>query len=173
MIQNCSSWKVLQQFLNNPLKKMHIREISRNVKLAPTSVKLHINRLLKENLIEEGKEIFKYYIANFDNERFRFYKRISTIMLIYESGLIDYLDEKCSPDAIMLFGSCAKGEDISSSDMDIFILGKEYKVALDKYEKILNKKIQLFFSKKINQLPVELRNNVLNGIKLAGYLKVF
>ena len=44
---------------------------------------------------------------------------------------------------------------------------------LEKYEKKLDKKIQLFFSEDIKKLPTELRNNILNGIKLRGYLKIF
>ncbi len=174
MIQKCSIWVVLKEFLESPLKKRHIRELSRKVKLASTSIKIHLNRLIKENLIVEKKdEIFKYYVANFDSEKFRFYKKINWLMFLNDCGLIQYLNEKCVPDAIILFGSCAKGEDTEKSDIDIYIQSSEKKLDIEKYEKIINREIQLFFSEDINKLPKELRNNVLNGIKLNGYIKVF
>lgn len=173
MIQKCSVWLVFREFLNNPKKKLQIRGISKSIKLAQTSVRLHIDTLIKENLVFEKKDIFKYYIGNFDNLKFRFYKKINTLLNIEKSKLIEHLNDKLSPDTIILFGSCAKGEDIASSDLDIYIQSEEKKINLDKYEKILNRKIQIFFAKNINKLPKELRNNILNGIKLNGYLKVF
>ena len=174
MIQKCSRWKVLAKFLRYPDKHLHIREISRDIKLAPTSVKNHIDSLIKKDLIQESKEdIFKSYKANFDNEKFRFYKKINTLITLKDSGLIEFLDDKCSPDTIILFGSTAKGEDLSTSDIDIFLLAKEKKLDLTKYEKKLNRKIQLFFSEDLNKLPKELRNNIVNGIKLKGYLTLW
>lgn len=174
MIQKCSNWIIFREFLNNPLKKWHIRELSRKVKLAPTSVKLHLTRLMKENLILEKKdEIFKYFISNFDSEKFRFYKKINCLLSLDDSGIVDYINDRCSPDVIILFGSCAKGEDTDKSDVDIYIQSNEKKLDISKYEQLLGRKMQLFFSEDINKLPKELRNNILNGIKLGGYVRVF
>ena len=41
------------------------------------------------------------------------------------------------------------------------------------FEKKLNRKINIFFSDNFNKLSKELRNNIINGIILKGYLKVF
>ncbi len=174
MIQKCSIWTVLREFLENPLKKRYIRELSRKVKLASTSIKIHLNRLIKEGFVIEKKDdIFKYYVANFDSEKFRFYKKINWLMSLNDFGLVQYLNDSCVPDAIVLFGSCAKGEDTEKSDMDIYVQSSKKKLDIEKYEKMINREIQLFFSEDINKLPKELRNNVLNGIKLDGYIKVF
>ena len=174
MIQKCSSWKVFIQFLNNPTKKFHIREISRNINLATTSVKKHVNFLINENLVMEKKDdVFKYYISNFDNDKFRFYKKIHTLISIRESGIIDFLESNVSPDTMILFGSAGKGEDTMESDIDIFIQAKEKKVEIKKYEKKLNKKIQLFWAENISKIPKELRNNIVNGIKLEGYFNLW
>ncbi len=173
MIQKCSLWSVFKVFLDSPLKRWHIREISRTIKLAPTSVKLHMGELIKQELVFEKKEVFKYYTANFDSEEFRFYKRINCLLNIKQSGLIKFIEASCSPDSIFLFGSCAKGEDTSESDLDLYVQCKEKKIDVGKYEKLLKRRIQLFFSEDFNKLPKELRNNILNGIKLSGYLKVF
>jgi len=174
MIQKCSSWIVLREFLINPMKQWHIRQLSRVTHLATTSVKLHLKKLSKEGLVsEKDTDIFKHYESQFDNEKFRFYKKIDTLLRIQDSGIVEHIDEKCSPDTIVLFGSCAKGEDLDRSDMDIYVQSKERLLDLKHYEKSLKRKIQLFFAGDINKLPKELRNNILNGIKLEGYLKVF
>jgi predicted nucleotidyltransferase len=165
---------VFREFLNEPIKKWHIRGLSRKIKIAPTSVKLHVNTLQKEGFVlEKNDDVFKYYVANFDSEDFRFYKKINTMINLRTSGLLDYIIRLCSPDTIILFGSCSKGEDTETSDLDLYIQGTETKLNLNKFEKLLNRKIQLFFSEAIEKIPKELRNNILNGIKLDGYVKVF
>jgi len=174
MIQNCSTWLVLKEFLDHPLKKFYIREISRKIKLAPTSVKIHVEKLRESNLIKENTEdIFKYYTANFDSENFRFYKKINTLIKIQESGILEYIDNQLSPDTIILFGSAAKGEDNYESDMDLYVQTERKEIKLEKYEKKLKRKIQLFIYKDVKEAPKELRNNIINGIKLGGYIRIW
>jgi predicted nucleotidyltransferase len=173
MLQKNNNWKVFREFLDDPKGKHQIRRISKKINLATTSVKLHINELIEQKLVIEEKDIFKYYEANFDNPKFRFYKKINSLDKIENSEILNYLEEKTSCETIYLFGSSAKGEDVKESDIDLYIQAPETKLNLDKYEKKLNKKIQIFFSEDIKKLPAELRNNILNGIKLRGYLKIF
>ena len=92
---------------------------------------------------------------------------------IKETGLLDYLYEKCMPDAIILFGSVSKGEDVEESDIDIFMQCKETNLKLDVFERALSRKIQIHFADDFNKLSKELRNNIMNGIVLKGYLEVF
>ena len=179
MLQKDNRYKILRLFFEDPSPKgigFQLREISRKVAIAPTSVKKYLNELEKEGLIINTKHrIYGYpvYYANRDSENFRFLKRMDTILKIKESGLLDYLAETCMPDAIILFGSASQGEDLKESDIDLFIMSKEEKIDLDKFEKKLNKKINLFFSEDFNKLSKELRNNLINGVILKGYLKVF
>jgi predicted nucleotidyltransferase len=173
MIQNCSSWLVLKEFLDDPLKKFFVRELSRNIKLAPTSTKIHLIELEKEGFINKTKGLYTQYIANFDNEKFRFYKKINSLIKIQESGLINYLNEKASPNVIILFGSAAKGEDTIESDIDIYLNAETKEINLKEYEKKLKRKIQLFIYQDINKIPKELRNNIMNGIKLDGYITIW
>ena len=89
------------------------------------------------------------------------------------SGLIDYLWDKLSPEAIILYGSYSKGESIENSDVDLFILGKDKNIELANFEKKLNKRIHILFKESIKEIPNELKNNILNGVILKGYIKVF
>ena len=171
MLQKCSNIRILHEFVKNPKTPFQIRELSRKIKLAATSVKLHLKELQRQNLIKQQKGIYKAYIANFDNDDFRFYKKILNLISIKESGLIKYLESQTTPDTVILFGSYAKGEDLENSDIDIFLQAKERSLELKSYERQLNRTIHLFFSEDLNKLPKELQNNIINGTLLSGFLR--
>src|SRR3989344_782981 len=176
MFQKYNLYKVLSLFFENPLPKggFQLREISRKVKIAPTSVKRYLLELEKNKLIiKQTHRLHKYplYYANRDNDQFRFYQKIHNLILIKESGLLDYLSDECMPNVIILFGSASKGEDLIDSDLDIFMECEEVKLDLKKYEKIINRKISILFNPNFSQFSTELKHNVINGIILKGYLK--
>ena len=77
------------------------------------------------------------------------------------------------PDVIILFGSASKGEDVEGSDVDLFLICKDKKLNLKKYEEKIRRSINIFFSNDFNKLSEELRHNIINGVVLKGYLKVF
>jgi predicted nucleotidyltransferase len=181
MIQKYGIWKVLRVFFDDPQARdgFSIRYISKVANLATTSVRLHLEELCKEGpegypLVIKGKGIsYPTYRANRESELFRFYKRMDILFRMEESGLLERLWDELSPKAIVLFGSASKGEDVKESDVDIFILAKEKKTELGKYESTLKRKVSLHFAAELNELPKELRNNIINGNVLRGYLKVF
>lgn len=173
MLQNCNKWRILQAFFLEPRTQFQIRQLSRKLNLAVTSVMNYLAELKKERFIMQSHGgVYKSYVANFNDDTFRFYKKIDTLIRISQSGLVRELS-KAMPDCTVLFGSCAKGEDTEGSDMDIFVQAPTKEVNLKKYEQLLKRKIQLFFKEDFNKLPPELRNNIINGVVLYGYLKVF
>ena len=93
------------------------------------------------------------------------------LMNLKESGLIEELEGKITPDAIIVFGSYAKGEDTETSDIDLFLMAQEKYLNLARYEKRLQRKIQLFFSEDIHKLPKELQNNIINGMVVSGFIR--
>src|SRR3989344_8422532 len=169
MLKKDNIYKVLELFFDDPLPEgigFQLREISRKIKLAPKSVKLYLEELEKENLIiKKEHRIHKYpiYYANRDNDYFKFLKRLNIIRRIKESGLLDYLDETCMPDAIVLFGSASKGEDRKDSDIDLYLQCKEKELGLKKYENSLKRKINIFFEPDFDKLSDELKKNIING----------
>lgn len=174
MIQEYSRYKILQEFLDFPRKSFQMREISRRTKMAQPSVINHLKSLVKENLvIKEKKGIYPAYVANRDNELFKIYKKTNLLLRMHQTNLTNYLYDSCLPDAIVIFGSASNGEDTEESDIDLFIQAKEKNLDLERYEKLFNRKITLFFEENFSRLSKELKNNILNGIILKGYLKVF
>ena len=75
------------------------------------------------------------------------------------------------PQSIVVFGSYQKGEDTEDSDIDIFVEANEEKINLEKFEKLLNRKIQLHFNPNFKTYSKELKNNIANGWVFGGYLK--
>ncbi|MFH1325336.1 MAG: nucleotidyltransferase domain-containing protein [archaeon] len=168
MIQKCSLLKVLGVFFIEPTNMHFIREIGKKTNLAPTSVRNHIRELEKNNLIVKTKaKPFDGFVANRENEKFIFYKQAYNFYSLYE--LRELIAKLLYPKSIMIFGSYVKGEDTESSDIDIIILSKVKKeINLKKFEKSLNRKINLVFVENLNKLNKSIKINVLNGRIIYG-----
>lgn len=163
----------MELFFEEPSRNFQIREISRLKNMAVTSVKKYLEELQAEDLIKKDrKTLYPSYVANQQNRLFNIHKQQLIIFKLYSSGLIDYLEDKLNPRSIILFGSAGKGEYYKKSDIDIYIQANEENINLRKFEGILKHKINLFFEEDLNKLSKELFNNIINGVKLSGYLKL-
>jgi predicted nucleotidyltransferase len=168
MIQKCSIIKVLGVFFREPREVHFVREISREIGLAPTSVRKHIVELEKEELIMKKKaKPFDGYVANRDDERFLFYKRVWNINSLFE--LNEKLIGSFHPKAIVVFGSYSRGEDVEESDIDIMIISKVKKeINLGKFERELKRKINIMVVDSIGKLEKRIQSKIRNGIVLHG-----
>lgn len=168
MVQEYNYLRVLEVFFVEPTTIHFIKEISKRIKLAPTSVRNYIKKLLKNNLIKiEKSKPFDGFIANRDNNDFIFYKRVYNLYTLKE--LRDFLFESYYPKSIIVFGSYSIGEDVESSDIDVVLLSKTKKeIPLNKYEKKLRRTIHLLVVKDLKELSKNVRENVQNGIVLYG-----
>jgi len=174
MLEKYNRYKLLKLFLDSPTESFRLREIARLTKISPPSAMNYLKEFENDGLIRKQiKREIPFYTAIRDSSDFTLYKKISIVFELNNKGLIDYLWDKLSPQAIVLYGSFAKGESIENSDIDLFILGKAKNIELASFEKKLNKKIHLLFKESIKEIPKELKNNVLNGMILKGYIKVF
>ena len=173
MLEKYNRYRVLKVFLDSPTEGFGLREISRLAKLAPASVLNYLDEFEKKDIIKKlqmrGWPVYK---AQRENEDFIFYKKVSILYELHSSGLIEHLWQKLAPQALILYGSSAKGESTEESDLDIFVIGKEKKINLEEFEKKINKGIHLMFDDAKN-IPNELKNSLINGIVLKGYFKVF
>lgn len=176
MLKKYNRTKLLELFFDNPLPEggFQLREISRTINLAPKSVMQYLDQLIKQDLIIK-KTIHNYpvYYANRDNNYYKFLKKLNTVRRLEESGLLNHISNQCTPETIILFGSASRGEDTIESDIDLYIKSQGKSFSLTKYEKQLNRKINLFFEDNFEKLSQELKNNIVNGIKLRGYLRLW
>ena len=176
MLQYCTTWRVLTVFFDNPLKRFGLKEISLSSGIAHTSVKNELKKLIKAELIQieievRGKRKFPLYFSILEN-KFKNLKKINNEYSIRNCGLIKYLIEELMPNSIILFGSFSRGEDVLGSDIDLFIESLPKEVNIQKFEKKLNRKINLVFKANINYLKKEFLNNLINGVVVYGEIKL-
>ena len=165
---------LLRQFFNKPMSKFGVRELSRQTDLDTKTIMKYLKDFINKRLVIKGtpKGTFPYYEANRLSPIYKFEKSHVLIRKIIESSLINFLEQKLQPKAIVLFGSIAKGTYHEKSDIDIFIHGKYCKVDLGKYEQKLKHKIRLLFEEDLKQLSPGLLENIYNGEILSGKLGV-
>ena len=158
--------KILEVFYENPGKSFTVRELAKLTKVPRATVHKKLLELKKEGLInkENGAEsnlLFETRKINYFVEK------------IIASGLVDELVEKLNPSAIVLFGSIRKGDSVKESDIDLFVESSEKKeIELSNFEKKLGHEIQLLVYNSIKKVNENLRGNIINGIKLYGYLDI-
>jgi len=170
MIEKTTTERILRRFFQNPTKQYHLRELSRELVLSMPTIIRSTDLLSKESLINKEKgKVITTVTAQRENATFIRLKRLYNLETIYCSGLIEYLNEVYThPQAIILFGSYSRGEDIEKSDIDIAIITekkKNQKVA--KFEKYCLHTIAIH-EVNLSKISDEFRANLANGIILEG-----
>lgn len=174
MIQNCNEHRVLKAFMNDPLEGFSLRGISEMIKLGLPSVSRYVRSLYDAKLVrKEDVRGNVIWFANRESESFKKRKIAEWIVELEDCGLLDFLDEKLSFPSVILFGSCALGEDIMGSDLDLCIVSEEKSVDLEKFEKKIGRDIQVFEFNRKKFLKLEKKNNelwknIINGVVLRG-----
>ncbi|MEA3229944.1 MAG: ArsR family transcriptional regulator, partial [archaeon] len=156
----------LRPFFDAPNTEFNVREIARMLKITPATASKRLKELKDAGFIKYRKErIFDLYKADLDSEEYRNLKIYSTIRMLNSTGFIEALNRFYLKPAIIMFGSASKGLDIEASDIDFLIIteNKRQIPDIDKFEKKLNRKIQLFIHKNIKEIKNEhLINNMIN-----------
>jgi predicted nucleotidyltransferase len=126
--------KILEIFLKNPFKEIHLREIARLSNSSVTNVTNSMRLLVKNNIFirnEVSNSIFfKPNLANDEaikileflelERRKHFYeenKNIARMLKKYTGSIIEFSNKRIQ--LVILFGSVARGEWTKKSDVDI------------------------------------------------------
>lgn len=175
MLEFYDNWKLLSNFFKRPFYSYHLRELCRVLEWSPTKVRSIINKLKREELIQEKKEKNLSIFQASKSEKFYKLKILYNLTIAFK--IFQELKRQLQVyDAIILFGSAARGEDSENSDFDIAVTGrKEIPVTLEKIEKEIERKISILFIENLDEIKEKnphLFNNLVNGIVIEGYLKV-
>jgi len=173
MLTKDNTYRVAKLFFDSPERLFHIREMARLTGLSAPGVVKIVSRLKKRGLLTSEKSRTVEIVKASKTDVFLQLKRCHNLLGLYESGLVAKLREAYEePEAIVLFGSFAKGEDISKSDIDIAIITKkQLGLRLSDFEKMLDRSIKLY-EIQLAKAEKEFLNTLANGIVLYGYLKV-
>lgn len=161
----------LEPYFQDNYVRISVREYARLKKISPPHASSLLNSLEKQELLKKEKERgYHFFYPNRTNNLFIDLSRIYWQQKIKKLGIIEFIKKRTLSPVIILFGSLAKAEFTSNSDIDIAIFTvSEKKIDLSIFEKKLKHEIQLFtFKTRKDVKNKELLNNILNGYKLAG-----
>lgn len=157
---------------------LNLRGIAKQLKKSPTAVSNALKDLEKENLVKVKKAETMNLLSielNRDNQNAINMKRVENLKMIYESGLLEFLQDSFPGTTIILFGSYSRGNDVyglneeQRSDIDIVVVGTKGKeIKLTEFIKKLERVILINFYPSFKGIHKHLRDSILNGILLSG-----
>ncbi len=146
--------KIVSLYLDDYLKRIHLRQIASILKITHRTVSLHLNRLERLKIFKSryvGKH--KEFYLNLDNILTKFYLVAAENYLALDFLKRNFLIKKIFLDlikklkfehSVILFGSYTKGEARPESDIDLLVLGDlQNKSFVRSIEEKYDKKIAL------------------------------
>ena len=168
--------KILRLLFIKSGASLNQRGIAQMLGVTPPAVMKAIPGLDKKGLVNvrQDKESKRWSIElNTGNHRVFQLKRVDNLMQVYESGLADFLEKEFAGATIILFGSYSRGDDTITSDIDIAVIGrKEKEVNLTVFNKMLERAIFINFYPSFREIHKHLKENLFNGIVLAGGIEL-
>ena len=111
--------KVLDYLIQYPGRQFLANEIQKSTKVSRAGINFSLRELARERLVfREKKGKIYLYSVDPNNPIIKQLKVLNTIVLLH--SLVTRV--KKNSEKITLFGSCARGENIYNSDIDIFVL---------------------------------------------------
>ncbi len=164
---------LIELFFNEPTKPWHFEELCTSANLNRKQVLHWLCLFQKEQLIYRVKPRKKmpYYLGKYQSAAYQTQKRLFAIQKIHASGLLTYLQQLPQAQTIILFGSMARWDWHTHSDIDIFIYGEKIEINIGKYEISLGRDIQIFSCEnktQLHQIPPGLIKNIIAGDILKG-----
>ena len=167
---------ILRLFFVKAGESLNQRQTAKFLDVSQPAVMKALPELEKEDLIKikQDKETKRWSIElNRDSHKVMQLKRADNLRLVYETGLMDFLEKEFPGATIILFGSYSRGDDLINSDIDIAVIGrKEKNISLIQYEEKLGRKININFYDSFKNIHKHLRENLCNGIVLAGGIEL-
>ena len=136
---------LLARFFNEPTKHWRFKEL-RSVGLPDNKISRWLKRFATEQLIQRIAPVRKlpYYIGNYDHPNYQNRKRLFMQQELYASGFLNHLASLAGAKAVILFGSVARGDWHTGSDVDVFIFGRDDDFEQAVFERRLGREIQVF-----------------------------
>lgn len=162
---------VLELFFNEPTKHWHFKEIVKKAKISEQRANYWLKQFMKEGIIQHirPKGKMPYFISRYNQPNYRDKKKIYALNQMYKTGLLNKLQSLKNAKTVVIFGSFARSDWHTKSDIDVFIYGDPEDL---KYGTIwLGRELQVhtFKTKKdIDDIKSGLINNVIKGYFVKG-----
>lgn len=132
--------KILEVFLKDPFKEIHLREVARLSKVSLSNVDNSLRLFVKDKMFERRDvsnmvffkpdlknesllKIFEFLEIEKKKEFYNKNKKIARLLQKYTQDIIDLSSKRIQ--LIILFGSVARGESAKGSDIDILVVVSE------------------------------------------------
>ncbi|HLC84976.1 MAG TPA: nucleotidyltransferase domain-containing protein [Candidatus Nanoarchaeia archaeon] len=173
--------RILYWFFAVPNKDFTFNEICRHTKTAKTTAQLAVEELLIRGLISKTVLGRLWRLkAKEESPLFRGLKSAFNLAVLYESNILDKINARHPrTQAIVLFGSYRKGDDVPGSDIDIAVEVRGLKqMVIEEIERLTTigwrtnvpVKVHLFSR---DTVDINVFSNIANGIVLDGFLEVY
>ena len=114
--------RLLEAFLRNPSREYYLNELSRELNMSPSTVKIYVDAFVSDNiLIERRKGNLRIFILNNESPMVKELKRAYFLSLLLVAGI----DKIVETGTVAVYGSLAKGEIDERSDIDILVVSTE------------------------------------------------
>lgn len=171
-------FRILTVFFDDPYRKFHLREVAEISEVSPSTAKRFLDFYEASGfLVKERRANLVLFIADVDNNSFRLMK--TALFLFKARPMIELLKEAYGGSSVVLYGSCARGEDGPDSDVDLLVVGRRVeKTDLTRFEGLLSRRINViaFNPKEWEEKAMEdkafYERILVDGIVLQGLLPV-
>jgi DNA-binding MarR family transcriptional regulator len=160
---------LVELFCTYPGREFSVSELAEETGLSKTWVSEKIDELEREGLIEvEERRNTKIssFVSSEENKRL---KQVLNLEKLRWSGVVNDIVESYSyPEAVVLFGSFASGEDDQDSDVDIAVISSE---EADLEAEVMGREVSIIRFEP-GSVPENMLETLANGIVLYGYLDI-
>lgn len=168
---------ILELFFNEPTKHWHFKDIVKESGVKKSSVSIWLDKFVKEKITLHYKSKGKmpFFVANYQHVSYINKKKLYGLSLLYSSGLVKRLQKLEKAKTIVIFGSFARADWHTDSDVDVFVYGDpadmEYGTRMKGLHRKHSREIQIHAcktKKEIKDIRSGLMNNVINGYFIKG-----
>lgn len=161
--------EVLEFFCKNPTNRYTVTEVSNKLDYSKPSISGKFTELENKEILEITKKR-NTKLASFKREENKQLKQLINLNRLQNTNIIQKIVEDHQyPQAVILFGSFAKGEDTEKSDIDIAVISTQN--SKEDYGNIMERKISITKFEP-SQIPENMLETLANGITLYGYLQL-
>jgi predicted nucleotidyltransferase len=171
-------FRILTTFFDEPYREFHLREIAKLAGVSSSTAKRYLDFYSKNDFLARSRRANLVLLkANLESLSFRYMKLAYFTTKL--KPLTDFLEHTMPNTSIILYGSCARGEDDPQSDVDLLIIGKKLgRLDFGRFEKRLARRIvvlnytQTEWEEKAEKDRAFYERILIDGIVLQGNLPV-
>ncbi|MFH0973562.1 MAG: nucleotidyltransferase domain-containing protein [Candidatus Micrarchaeota archaeon] len=145
VFKSFSGLRVFEWFLARPTRKIHFKELCRELGLSPLTVKTYCEEFVaREWLLDERQANLRIFSLNDGNYAIKAFKRAFFLDALRECGVEELVNDGVI--SFALYGSHASGDYDEKSDVDLLVVGRKEQVdyaRVKALEKKTGKNIQL------------------------------